>query len=126
MRIVAKDDRSPRFCVDYRNTINKFLARETKLMLDIEPHIDTVAGAEYITVCVLQSAYCQIPKAKKGYYKTVFFVTSKGKYVFKDLPFGIANTPWVLQRMMSVAFVNFGQRSDLLVCMDDVIACSTT
>ena len=27
--IVAKADRSPRFCVDYRTIINKFLVRET-------------------------------------------------------------------------------------------------
>ena len=27
--IVVKADGAPRFCVDYRNTINKFLVRET-------------------------------------------------------------------------------------------------
>ena len=51
---------------------------------------------------------------------------SKGKYVFKVLPFGIANTIWIFQRVMSLAFANFGQPSDLLLYMDDVIACSAT
>ena len=43
--IVAKADESPRLCVDYRTTINKFLVRETWPMPDIESHIDTVGGA---------------------------------------------------------------------------------
>ena len=123
--IVAKADGSPRFCVDYRTTINKFLVRETWPMPDIESHIDTVGGANFITVCDVQSAYWQIPVAPKDRHKTAF-VTSKGKYVFKVLPFGIANAPWIFQRVMSLAFANFGQPSGLLVYMDDLIACSAT
>ena len=94
-------------------------------MLDIESHIDTVGGARFITVCDVQSAYWQILIAKKNCHKTAF-VTSKGKYVFKVLPFGIANAPWIFQRVMSLAFANFGQPSGSLVYMDDVIACSAT
>ena len=93
--IVAEVDVSPRFCIDYRTTINKFLVRETWPMPDIESHIDTVGGANFIIVCDVQSAYWQIPIAKKDRHKTEF-VTSKGKYVFKVLPFGIANiAPWI-------------------------------
>ena len=123
--IVAKADGAPRFCVEYRNTINKFLVRETWPMPDIESHVDTVGGAKFITVCDVQSAYWQILIAKKDRHKTAF-VTSKGKYVFKVLPFGIANTPWIFQRVMSLAFANFGRPSGLLVYIDDVIACSAT
>ena len=61
-------------------------------MPDIESHINTVGGVEFITVCDVQSAYWQISIAKKDCHKTAF-VTSKGKYVFKALPFGIANAP---------------------------------
>ena len=123
--IVAKADGSPRFSVDYRTTIDKFLVREIRPMPDIESHIDTIGGTKFITVCDVQSTYWQIPIAKKDCHKTVC-VTSKGKYVFKVLPFGIANAPWVFQRVMSLAFTNFGQRSGLLVYMDDVIAYSVT
>ena len=77
-------------------------------MPDIEPHIDPVGGAKFITECDIQSAYWQIiPIAKTGCHKTAF-VTSKGKYVFKVFPFGIANAPWIFQRVMSLAFANFG------------------
>ena len=94
-------------------------------MPDIESHIDTVGGANFITVCDVQSAYWQVPIAKKHRHITAF-VTSKGKYVLKVLPLGIANVPWIFQRVMSLAFANFGQPSGLLVYMDDVIACSAT
>ena len=93
--IVAKADGSPRFCVDCSTTINKFLVRETWPMPDIESHIDTVGGANFITACDVQSASWQIPIAKKDRHKTAF-VTSKGKNVFKVLHFGIANAPWII------------------------------
>ena len=48
--IVAKADGSPRFCVDCRTIINKFLVRETWPMPDIESYIDTVDDANFITV----------------------------------------------------------------------------
>ena len=90
--IVAKADGTPRFCVDYRTTTNKFLIRETWPMPDIESHVDTVGGAKFIIECDIQIAYWQIPIAKKDCHK-IAFVTSKGKYVFKVHPFGIANAP---------------------------------
>ena len=94
-------------------------------MPDIESHIDTVGGAKFITICVVQSAYWQISIVKNNCHKMAF-VTSKGKYVFKVLSFGIANAPWAFQRVMSLAFANFSQRSGLLVYMDDVVAGSAT
>ena len=88
-------------------------------------HIDAVGGAKVINVCDVQNIYWQIPTAIKYHHKTVF-VTTKGKYVFKSLPFVIANVAWVFERVMSLALVNFGKRTDLLVHMDDSMACSST
>ena len=119
MRIVAKDDGSPR-CISITGTLDKFLVRETKPMPDIESHIDVVGGAKFTTVCDVQSARWQIPKAKKDCHKTAGF-TSKGKCVFQALAFGIANAPWVFQRVLLPVFANFGQRSGLLVHMEDII-----
>ena len=91
--IVAKADGTPRFCVDYRSTINKSLIRKSWPMPDIESHIDTVGGAKFITVCDIQSAYHQIGVKADEQDKTAF-VTHKGKWIFKRLPFGIANAPF--------------------------------
>ena len=73
----------------------------------------------------LFATYRQIPIAKKDCHKTAF-VTSKGKYVLKVFPLGIAIAPWVFQRVMPLAAANFGQQSGLLVYMDNDIACSAT
>ena len=91
----------------------------------MEARIDTVAGAKFITVCDLQSAYHQIPVAEAEQDKTAF-VTQNGKWVFKRLPFGIANAPFLFSTMMSLAFSHFGPKSGLLVYMDDCICCSST
>ena len=55
-------------------------------MPDIESHIDTVGDAKFITVCDIQSAYHQIGVKADEQDKTAF-VTHKGKWVFKRLPF---------------------------------------
>ena len=49
--MVVTADGIPRFCVDYRTTIDKFLIRETWPMPDIKSHIATVGGAKFITEC---------------------------------------------------------------------------
>ena len=94
-------------------------------LTNLESHLDTVEGSRYITVCHVQNAYHQIPVAASEQDNTVF-VTHNGKWVFKRLPFGIANAPFLFSRVMSLAFAHFGPKSGLLVCMDDCICCSST
>ena len=123
--IVAKSDGAPRFCVDYRWTINKNLIKQSWPMPNLESHLDKVGRARYITVCDVQNAYHQIPVAERGQDKTAF-VTQNGKWVSKRLPFGIANAPFLFSRIMSLAFEHFCPKSGLLVYMDDCICCRST
>ena len=123
--IVTKSDGTPRFCVDYRSTINKNLIKKSWPMPNLESHLDTVGRARYITVCDVQNAYHQIPVAESEQDKTAF-VTQNEKWVFKRLPFGLANAPFLFSRIMSLAFAHFGPKSGLLVHMDDCICCSST
>ena len=60
-------------------------SRDMAYTPDIESHIDTVGGAKFITVCDVQSAYWQIPIAKKDCHKTAF-VTSKANKSSKSSP----------------------------------------
>ena len=61
--IVTKANGSPRFCVDYRNTLNRHIIRRTWPMPNIESHLDAVGGAKFITVADVQSAFHELPVA---------------------------------------------------------------
>ena len=60
-------------------------------MPDIESHIDTVGGAKFITECDIQSAYWQIPIAKKDLSQNSICNLER-KIRFKVFPFGIECT----------------------------------
>ena len=79
--IVTKKDGSPRFCIDYRSTLNKFLVKESWPLPDIESRINSVGGARFISVLDVHSAYHQLPINEGDIPKTAF-LTTKGKYVF--------------------------------------------
>ena len=55
--VVSKADGSPRFCVDYRNTLNRQLIRKTWPMPNIETHLDAVGRAKFITVADVQRRF---------------------------------------------------------------------
>ena len=111
--IVSKAHGSPRFCVDYRDTLNRHLVRKIWPMPNIETHLD------------VQSAFHQLPAADSDIESTAF-VTAKGKYSFKHMPFGVCNAPWLYQHIMSLALGDTSSASGLLCYMDDLIACSPT
>ena len=95
--IVAKSNGSPRFCVDYRHTLNRNIIRKTWPMPNLESCLDAVGDALYITVADILSAFWQIPVAEEHVDRTAF-VTQNGKYCFKRMPFGVANAPWLFQQ----------------------------
>lgn len=119
---------SPRFCVDCPTTVNKNPIRKPWPMPEMASHINTVAGAKYITVCDVQSAYHQLPITHKAeQYKTAFLCDKEWKMgCLKRLPFGIANALFLFQRIMALALAHVGPKSGLLVHMDDTSCCSST
>ena len=110
---MTKADGSPRFCADYRNKLNRHNTRKTWPMRNIESHLDAVGGAKLITVADVQSAFHQQPVADSDIESTAF-VTEKGKYCFKRMPFGVSNAPWLYQSTTSLALGDTGSASVLL------------
>ena len=123
--IVSKADGSPRFCVDYRNTLNRHLVRKTWPMPNLETHLDSVGGAKFITVADVHGTFHQLPVADADIESTAF-VTAKGKYCFKRMPFGVCNAPWLYQPIMSLVLGDTGSANGLSCYMDDLIDCSST
>ncbi|CAB1100355.1 unnamed protein product [Ectocarpus sp. CCAP 1310/34] len=123
--IVAKSNGSPRFCIDYRHTLNRNIIRKTCPMPNLESCLDAVGDALYITVADILSAFWQIPVAEE-HVDRIAFVTHNGKYCFKRMPFGVANAPWLFQHVMSIALGHLGPDSGVLSYMDDLICINRT
>ena len=79
--IVARKDGQPRFCVDYRTTLNKLLIRKTWPMANMEANLDSVGSAQFISVADVQSAYWQIPVSSEDVERTAFLLPTKANTV---------------------------------------------
>jgi transposase InsO family protein len=116
--IVKKKDGSPRFCVDYRGLNAKTRPDAYPLPL-IGECLDALAGAQWFSTVDLRAGYHQVEVHPKDRHKTAF-ITRRGSYQFRVLPFGLQNSPASFSRMMNLvlAGLNFVM---CLVYLDDVI-----
>ena len=94
-------------------------------MPNLEPCLDAVGDALYISVADILSAFWQLPVAE-GHVDRTAFVTPRGKYCFKCMPFGAANAPWLFQHVMSLALGHLGPDSGILSYIDYLICINHT
>ena len=115
---VAKKNGSPRFCVDYRHTLNRHIVRKSWPLPNLDSCLDAVGGVKFISTADVLSAFWQLPVAEEHIDRTAF-VTPTGKFCFKRMPFGVCNAPWLFQHMMSVTFSHLGPESGILtyICL---------
>ena len=89
--LVRKKDGSHRLCVDYR-AVNEITYKNTYPL----PHIDTclgsMDGALFYTTLDLRSGYHNTPIKESDRDKTAF-VTRRGCFRYKVLPFGLTTAP---------------------------------
>ena len=121
--IVKKKDGSSRFCVDYRK-LNEVTRKDAYPLPRIETCLDALGGSRYFSTFDLRSGYHQV-KMDGGDADKTSFVTRKGTFRFKVLPFGLTNAGATFQRVMDVAMtgLNF---VICLVYLDDIILFSAT
>ena len=98
MVIVKKKDDTIRLCVDYRR-LNAGTQLDAYPMPRVEDILDQLGQAKYITTLDLAKGYWQVPVAEEDRHKTAF-ITTKGLYQFKMMPFGLCGAPATFQRMM--------------------------
>ena len=96
--IVARKDGQPRFCVDYRRTLNKLLIRKPWPVATLERNLDLLGTARFISVADVASAYWQIP-VQPDHVERTAFVTNRGKYCFNRMPFGVCDAPCLFKEM---------------------------
>src|SRR5207244_8943251 len=90
----------------------------------IETCVDTLGGAKLFSTFDLRGSYHQVQMDPADADKTSF-VTRRGTFKFKILPFGLCNVGATFQRVMDVTMsgLNF---EVCLVYLDDIILFSET
>jgi hypothetical protein len=116
--LVRKMDGEVRFCVDYR-ALNKITKKDVYPLPRIDETLEALGGALLFTTLDLRAGYWQIRMAQQDRDKTAF-MTKRGLYRFKRMPFGLMNAPSTFQRMMNGVLRGLTWTT-CLVYLDDII-----
>ncbi len=96
--LVSKKDGSLRFCIDFR-FLNKITRVVNWPIPDIHVLVQRLKGYRYYGTLDLTSGYHQLVLDPKSRWLTSF-MTSRGTWQFKRVPFGLRNAPAIFQRVM--------------------------
>ena len=121
--LVKKSDGTLRFCVDYRQ-LNNLTIEDSYPLPRIDTCFDALGGARYFSTLDLRQGYWQVENDPESSDKTTF-ITRKGSFKFKVLPFGLSNAPAVFQRLMNMVMQGLTWEA-CLVFLDDIIVISST
>ena len=121
--LVKKSDGSLRFCIDYRQ-LNNLTVKDSYPLPRIDTCFDALGEAKYFSTLDLRQGYWQVENDPETADKTTF-ITRKGAFKFKVLPFGLSNASAVFQRLMNMVMQGLTWEA-CLVFLDDIIVISST
>ena len=119
---VKKGTTQKRFCVDYRK-INALTKREEWPLPRAKDQFDKVAGCPYLSTADVESAFHHIPFAEDSQEFTTF-VTDRGRWAFRIVPFGLTNGSFWMQKLTSTVLRDCS--SFCAVFIDDILIWSKT
>ena len=85
----------------------------------IDEALDSVAGSSWFSSLDLRSGYWQVPLAPEARPKAAF-ITNRGLWQFKVLPFGLCNAPATFERLMDKVLADIPRR-ECVVYLDDIL-----
>ena len=99
MVVVMKKNGNIRICVDLKG-LNKSIKRERYMLPTVDDIVPKLAGATMFSKLDAASGYWQLPLDEESALLTTF-ITPKGRYCFRRLPFGISSASEIFQREMT-------------------------
>uniref|UniRef100_A0A2N9IUA0 Uncharacterized protein n=1 Tax=Fagus sylvatica TaxID=28930 RepID=A0A2N9IUA0_FAGSY len=100
--MVKKSTGKWRMCVDFTD-LNKACPKDSFLLPRIDQLVDSTAGRKLLTFMDAFSGYNQIVMDESDQEKTSF-ITSRGLFCYKVMPFGLKNAGATYQRLMNRMF----------------------
>ncbi len=96
--LVKKKDTSIRFCIDFRK-LNHITVFDAEPIPNPEEIFASLSGDQYFSRLDLTKGYWQIPLSEESRQATAF-ITPRGLYQFRMMPFGLVNAPASFSRIM--------------------------
>ncbi len=116
--LAPKKDGTLRFCIDYRK-LNAVTIRDAYPIPRIDDTLDALEEAKFISTLDLRSGYWQVEMNPKTQAMTAF-ISHKGLFEFKVMPYGLKNAPATFQRLMDIVLAGLKWQC-CLIYIDDVI-----
>ncbi|KAJ9542676.1 hypothetical protein OSB04_029182 [Centaurea solstitialis] len=118
MVVVQKKNGKWRVCIDFTN-LNKACPKDPFPLPHIDAMVNATAGHELLTFMDSYSGYNQILMHTDDQKKTAF-MTDKGIYCYKVMPFGLKNAGSTYQRLVNMMFKEHLGRT-MEVYIDDML-----
>uniref|UniRef100_A0A2N9FD92 Integrase catalytic domain-containing protein n=1 Tax=Fagus sylvatica TaxID=28930 RepID=A0A2N9FD92_FAGSY len=100
--MVKKSTGKWRMCVDFTD-LNKACPKDSYPLPRIDQLVDSTAGHKLLSFMDAFSGYNQIQMTKEDQEKTAF-ITSRGLFCYKAMPFGLKNAGATYQRLVNKMF----------------------
>ena len=123
MMLAKKKDGSLRCCIDYRQ-LNELTRKDAYPLPHINDCLDAMSGSVWFSTFDLRSGFHQVAMSGVDADKTAF-ITRRGMYRFRTMPFGLCNAVATFQRLMDL--VLHGLNLEIcLAYLDDIILFSNS
>ena len=119
----SKEDGRLRLCVDYR-AVNARTCYDSYPLPNIEATLDALSGSSWFCTLDLRSGYHNVVIAEEDRNKTQF-ITRRGTFRWKRMPFGLSTAPGTFQRLMDLVMCGLSYES-VLIYLDDLIIMAST
>ena len=116
--LAKKKDGTLRCCVDYRQ-LNDLTRKDAYPLPRIDACLDAMAGSRWFSTFDLRCSYHQVSMNPVDSDKTAF-ITRRGMFRFRTMPFGLCNAGATFQRLMDLVLAGLSMEA-CLVYLDDII-----